>query len=176
MEREHLGTVAIETHGCKLNLADSELLATEFSRLGYTVVETGQPADVYVLNSCTVTRTADRKARQALRVAHRRSPDALVIATGCYAQRAAQELRDVPGVAMVAGNSRKAELVREVLRLRGQAASPCTVGVEPPWPRLPRRTRAFVKIQEGCNQVCAYCIVPRVRGRRAEHPLLGDRA
>ena len=170
MEREHLGTVVIETHGCKLNLADSELLATEFSRLGYTVVETGQPADVYVLNSCTVTRTADRKARQALRAAHRRAPDALVVATGCYAQRAAQELREVPGVALVAGNSRKAELVREVLRLRGQTASPCTVGVEPPWPRLPRRTRAFVKIQEGCNQVCAYCIVPRVRGRERSIP------
>ena len=170
MIQEHRGTVAIETHGCKLNLADSERLASEFARLGYTVVETGQPADVYVLNTCTVTRTADRKARQALRAAHRRSPDALVVATGCYAQRAAQELREMSGVALVAGNSRKAELVREVLRLRGQTASPCTAGVEPPWPRLPRRTRAFVKIQEGCNQVCAYCIVPRVRGRERSIP------
>ena len=170
MEQEHRGTVAIETHGCKLNLADSELLATQFSRFGYTVVETGQPADVYVLNTCTVTRTADRKARQHLRAAHRRSPDALVVATGCYAQRAAEELRDVSGVALVAGNSQKAELVQEVLRLRGQTASPYTAGVEPPWPRLPRRTRAFVKIQEGCNQVCAYCIVPRVRGRERSIP------
>ena len=170
MEQDHLGTVAIETHGCKLNLADSELLAVEFSRLGYTVVEAGQPADVYVLNTCTVTRTADGKTRQALRAAHRRSPDALVVATGCYAQRAAQELREVSGVSLVAGNSRKAKLVQEVLRLRGQTASPCTVGVESPWPRLPRRTRAFVKIQEGCNQVCAYCIVPRVRGRERSIP------
>ena len=170
MDREHLGTVAIETHGCKLNLADSELLATEFSRLGYTVVEAGQPADVYVLNTCTITRTADRKARQALRAARRRAPDALVVATGCYAQRAAQELREVSGVALVAGNSRKAVLAQEVLRLRGQTASPRTVGLEPPWPRLPRRTRAFVKIQEGCNQVCAYCIVPRVRGRERSIP------
>ena len=72
MDQEHRGTVAIETHGCKLNLADSELLAAQFARLGYTVVEAGQPADVYVLNTCTVTRTADGKARQALRAAARR--------------------------------------------------------------------------------------------------------
>ncbi len=170
MDSEHRGTVAIETHGCKLNLADSERLAAEFSRLGYTVVDAGRPADVYVLNTCTVTHTADRKARQALRAARRRAPDALVVATGCYAQRAAQELRDVSGVAIVAGNDRKPDLVRDVLRLRGQTASPCTAGVEPPWPRLPRRTRAFVKIQEGCNQVCAYCIVPRVRGRERSIP------
>ena len=170
MDSEHRGTVAIETHGCKLNLADSELLAAEFARLGYTVVDAGRPADVYVLNTCTVTRTADSKARQALRAAQRRAPDAMVVATGCYAQRAAQELRDVSGVALVAGNDRKAEIVREVLRLRGQTATPCTVGVEPPWPRLPRRTRAFVKIQEGCDQVCAYCIVPRVRGRERSIP------
>ena len=170
VHQKHRGTVAIETHGCKLNLADSELLAAQFARRGYTVVEAGRPADVYVLNTCTVTRTADAKARQALRAARRRSPDALVVATGCYAQRAAQELRELPGVALVAGNSRKAELVDEVLRLRGQAASPSTAAVEPPWPRLPRRTRAFVKIQEGCDQVCAYCIVPRVRGRERSIP------
>ena len=164
------GTVAIETHGCKLNLADSEALAVRFTRLGYTVVEPGEPADIHIVNSCTVTQTADRKARQALRSAHRRDQDALVVATGCYAQRAPQELAQIRGVGLVLGNSRKAELVEEVLRLRGEDAVPCVVEQVVKSSRLPRRTRAFVKIQEGCNQVCAYCIVPKVRGRERSVP------
>ena len=85
-------TFAIETHGCKLNQADSLRLAREFVAAGYVRVSADGPADVYVLNSCTVTHVADRKARQALRAARRRNPDALVVATGCYPQRAPDDL------------------------------------------------------------------------------------
>ena len=173
---EPLGTVAIETHGCKLNLADSERIAAEFSRLGYTVVDPGQSADVYVLNTCTVTRTADGKARQALRAARRRSPDALVVATGCYAQRAAQELRDVSGVALVAGNSRKAELVEEVLRLRGQTPSPRTVGCRANL-ASPAASDSRVRQDPGGLQPGLRLLHrPPRAGPRAQHPALGARA
>ena len=163
------GTVAIETHGCKLNQADSAVLAQEFAHAGYRLVERRRDADIIVVNTCTVTATADSKARQALRAAHRANPAAVVVAAGCYPER----------------------------RRRSCGASPkCpwlwAIGRNPTWwqwpyPRAPdagglrltpgvattilcrsvslRRSRAMVKIQEGCDQVCAYCIVPKVRGR-----------
>ena len=88
-------TVAIETHGCKLNQADSSVLTWGFVEAGFRVVPVGENADVQVLNSCTVTHVADRKARQALRALRRRNPDATIVATGCYAQRTPQELEDM---------------------------------------------------------------------------------
>ena len=166
------GTAAIETHGCKLNTADSQALAARFVQAGYEVVEADQPADIYVLNTCTVTHVADRKARQALRAAHRRNPQTLIVATGCYAQRAPAELAQVAGVTVVIGNREKDELVDHLLRLRDQKPVPCATGVEAPWSGSALfRTRAMLKIQEGCNQVCAYCIVPKVRGRERSVPL-----
>ena len=159
-------SVAIETHGCKLNQADSGLLASQFLEAGYRLVSTEEPADVYVLNSCTVTHVADRKARHAIRSARRRNPDATIVATGCYAQRSPQDLRTLDEVDLVAGNVDKPALVRQIADWRGEAPVPCAVGfdVHAFSPRV-LRTRAMVKIQEGCDQVCAYCIVPKVRGR-----------
>ena len=166
-----IGTVAIDTHGCKLNQADSEALARRFLRAGYGVVDPGESADIYVLNTCTVTHVADRKARHALRAALRRNPAATIIATGCYAQRDPQALSNVEGVAMVVGNADKYRLVEMVLAARGDPISTCAVGEEAPWwPGALGRARAMVKIQEGCNQVCAYCIVPKVRGRERSIP------
>ncbi len=159
--------VAIETHGCKLNQADSNLLAREFAEAGFRLVSDAEPADVFVVNSCTVTHVADRKARHALRAARRRNPDATIVVTGCYPQRAPQDLRHLREVDIVAGNTGKATLVRQVVEWMGEARIPCAVGAETDVVLSPRiaRTRAMVKIQEGCDQVCAYCIVPRVRGR-----------
>ncbi len=164
-------TVAIETHGCKLNQADSSALAWEFARAGFRLVAPEEPADVYVLNTCTVTHIADRKARHALRAARRRSPGATIVATGCYAQRAPQDLKAMEEVDLVIGNRDKATLVRQVAEWRGEVPVPCATGAEPEAfsPRI-ARTRAMVKIQEGCDQVCAYCIVPRVRGRERSIP------
>ena len=170
---QYSGSVAIQTHGCKLNQADSQDLARRFVQAGYKVVGPTDPADIYVLNTCTVTHVADRKARQALRAASRENPSALVIATGCYAQRAPVELSKVPGVNLVVGNADKGRLVEMVLAARGDPIVPCAVGEEVPeslensWSG---RIRAMVKIQEGCNQVCAYCIVPKVRGRERSIP------
>ena len=167
----HKPAVAIETHGCKLNQADSDRLAWQFVEAGCRVVSTLDRADIYVVNSCTVTHVADRKARHALRAARRRNPDTTIVATGCYAQRSPEDLRNLLEVDLVFGNTDKASLVRQVMEWRGDTQVPCAVGAddEPLSPTI-ARTRAMVKIQEGCNQVCSYCIVPKVRGRERSIP------
>ncbi len=165
-------SVTIETHGCKLNQADSNVLAREFEQAGFRVVANDEPSDVYVVNSCTVTHVADRKARRSLRAARRRNPGATIVATGCYAQRAPGDLDGLDEVDVVAGNTAKPALVRQVVERMGGAVQPCAVGDDVDMARSPRavRTRAMVKIQEGCDQVCAYCIVPKVRGRERSIP------
>ena len=188
-------TVAIHTHGCKLNQADSQALARRFREAGYRVVGPSAAADVVVLNSCTVTAAADAKARQYLRAARRRNPGAVVVATGCYAQRAPADLEALPEVSLVIGNTGKTGLVESVHaalldRGKGRPAGPVILsGAKNPTReretlRLAQggngkdlslskgagRTRAMVKIQEGCDQVCAYCIVPKVRGRERSIP------
>ena len=180
-------TVAIHTHGCKLNQADSELLARCFAEAGYRMVDWTAGADVLVLNSCTVTATADAKARHALRAARRANGEAIIVATGCYAQRAADKLERMEEVSLVVGNSQKDQLVAQVTSVfaeraedfnKGSAAS--TEEVLPgsverrsrPAGQLAARgrSRSMIKIQEGCDQVCAYCIVPKVRGRERSVP------
>ena len=169
--KRDITTFAIETHGCKLNQADSLVLAREFAEAGLTQVREDRPADVYVVNSCTVTHVADRKARQSLRAARRRNPEATIVATGCYAERSPELLRAMAEIDLVFGNVDKARLVEQVVEWRGENVVPCAVGDEADYisPQV-GRTRAMVKIQEGCNQVCAYCIVPRVRGRERSIP------
>ena len=165
-------TVAIETHGCKLNQADTSVLATDFLRAGFSLASDGGDVDVYVVNTCTVTHVADRKARQALRAARRRHPRATIVATGCYAERDPAALAAIDEIDLVLGNAAKADLVRRVVDARGDSLTPCAEGEEPPaLTARDGRTRAMVKIQEGCDQVCAYCIVPKVRGRERSVPL-----
>lgn len=101
------GTVAIHTHGCKLNQADSNALAQRFIEAGYQLVDSIAEANIFVLNTCTVTATADAKARQALRTARRINPQALIVATGCYSQRAADELTRLEAVSLVVTNTEK---------------------------------------------------------------------
>ena len=159
----------IETHGCKLNQADSSLLARDFVGAGYRVASSEQSVDVYILNSCTVTHVADRKARRALRAAKRRYPQAIIVAAGCYPERTPKELESMDAVDLVFGNHDKQLLVSKVTERHNEAHDICQTGstsnsielLNSPW----SKTRASVKIQEGCNQVCAYCIVPKVRGR-----------
>ena len=163
------GTVTIETHGCKLNQADSALLARQFVQAGYRLVDRKRDADIIVVNTCTVTATADSKARQALRAARRANPDAVVVAAGCYPQRAADELRQMPQVSLVVGNREKPELaelaIAEHNRLPVAPPNSILTSQVEIGPGILRRSRVMVKIQEGCDQVCAYCIVPKVRGR-----------
>lgn len=168
-------TVAIHTHGCKLNQADSQALARRFREAGYRVVGPSAAADVVVLNTCTVTAAADAKARQYLRAARRRNPGAVVVATGCYAQRAPADIEALPEVSLVIGNTGKASLVESAHAALNKSlpesgkSSPADPGTLSEV-KNPTRTRAMVKIQEGCDQVCAYCIVPKVRGRERSIP------
>ena len=165
-------SVMMETHGCKLNQADTQLLSREFGTAGYAVARSIEEADVYVLNTCTVTHVADRKARQAVRAAKRRNPDSVVVVTGCYAQRAPDDLSSMPEIDLVAGNMAKPSLVRMIGKLTSGPDTACAVGSDEALAQVLRiRSRAMVKIQEGCDQVCAYCIVPTVRGRERSIPV-----
>ena len=174
-----IGTVAFQTHGCKLNQADSESMAQRFVEAGFAVVDPADSPDVYVVNTCTVTHTADAKARQALSSARRHNPEALVVATGCYAHRAPQDLVGLGSSQLVVNNPDKDLLVEKVLDIYSQESKPLTLAsrtlpvTRKPSSRTPtstRRTRSMIKIQEGCDQVCAYCIVPKVRGRERSIP------
>ena len=158
-ERKNISTVALETLGCKLNQAESESMARQLAAAGYRVVQPSDGADVYILNTCTVTHVADRKSRHLLRLARRRNPNALIVAIGCYVERATEELAGVEEVDITLDNEEKAFLVHVL----NQAGLMDTALAIDPSPML--RTRSMVKIQEGCNQFCSYCIVPFVRGR-----------
>ncbi|MGB8707566.1 MAG: tRNA (N(6)-L-threonylcarbamoyladenosine(37)-C(2))-methylthiotransferase MtaB [Dehalococcoidia bacterium] len=154
--------VAIHTLGCKLNQAESELLARQFAEAGYSIVS-GDAADIHVLNTCTVTHIADRKSRHLVRLWRKRNPQALIVATGCYAERAPQELAQV-GASLIIGNEEKMHLLdfmEPVTAAHCSAGQLAAAGVS--------RVRSFIKIQDGCDDSCTYCIVPQVRGR--EHCL-----
>jgi threonylcarbamoyladenosine tRNA methylthiotransferase MtaB len=156
-------SVTILTIGCKLNQAESEAMALELSAAGCRVGDDAVPADVAIINTCAVTHVAERKARHLIRLARRVSPEARIIVTGCYAERAKREALLDLGADTVLGNDEKTRAARVLLddlpRHDGQAI----------FGRL--RTRSFVKIQEGCNDVCAFCIVPQTRGREQSVPV-----
>jgi threonylcarbamoyladenosine tRNA methylthiotransferase MtaB len=154
-------TVALDSLGCKLNQAEIQSLARQFEAAGYRLVAPDAKADIYVLNTCTVTHVADRKSRHLLRMARRRNPNARLIAIGCYAHRAPEELRKVEGVELVLGNDRKMNLFSLLTDSALQQSAP----IPPSDPHASRRARVFLKIQDGCKNFCAYCIVPYVRSR-----------
>ncbi len=160
--------VALDSLGCKLNQAEMEALAAEFARAGYRPVAPGDAADIYILNTCTVTATADAKSRQRLRAARRRNPRVRLVAVGCYAERAPRELAAIAGIDLVLGNDRKADLPR---LLGGGASWQAEAGENASRPGRGRRTRAFVKVQDGCRNFCAYCIVPFVRRGETSLPV-----
>lgn len=160
--------VAIRTLGCKLNQYESEQLRQDFEALGFVAVPFDAPAQVYVINTCTVTHRTDRDARRLARQARRRASDALVILTGCSAQMHAAELEALGVADLVMDNAAKPELARiaaDRLVERGlsvAAAPDCDT--ERLVRRFPANTRAFVKVQEGCDAACAYCLVAAARG------------
>ena len=149
-----------------MNQAETESLARKCLQAGYELVQHPGEADVYVLNTCTVTQTADAKARHLLRLARRQNPDIFIIATGCYAQRAAAELAAIEGVNRVVDNSEKPNLLQILKDIPQKAQAVIdTIGASAPF-----RTRSFLKIQDGCQNFCSYCIVPFVRSSETSVP------
>ena len=155
--------VALETLGCKLNQAESESLRNRFAERGYRITPHSNGSSVYILNTCTVTHIADRKCRHLLRRARRLNSHALIIAIGCYAEKAADDLYRVAGVDMVLGNEEKLQLP-DILIKQGRLSVGSALS-----PQM-HRTRSLVKVQEGCSQFCSYCVVPMVRGRERSLP------
>jgi len=160
--------VRISTFGCKVNQCDSEEIARSLAALGWEVVPCG-PAAVHIVNTCTVTATADTKARKLIRKLAREQPAAAIIVTGCWAQRDPESARALPGVRAVLGNEEKARVPEVLSRMlaRGRRLAPAQHAA--PLPSL--RRRAFVKIQDGCDHRCAYCAVPDARGRPTSRPM-----
>jgi threonylcarbamoyladenosine tRNA methylthiotransferase MtaB len=165
MGSSEIPRVALDTVGCKLNQAETQLLARQFAQAGYRLVPPDDGADVYVLNTCTVTHVADGKCRRLLNQARRRNPGALVVAIGCYVERARWELTQMKGVDLVLDNRQKMDLLPRLEEL-GHLVRPRT-GAS----RAASRTRAFIKVQDGCDNFCSYCIVPLVRGSEKSLPL-----
>jgi threonylcarbamoyladenosine tRNA methylthiotransferase MtaB len=183
---EKKDTVAFYTLGCKVNQQETASLMELFRERGFRRVSFRNKADVYIINTCTVTHTADQKSRQMIRRAISQEPDAVVAVVGCYSQVNPQELLAIPGVDLVVGTRERArlvDLVQELLERRRaeesrdggvNAVYPLESGLEfeqLPIPVNSTRTRAVLKIEDGCDQYCSYCIVPYARGPvRSLHP------
>ena len=180
--------IAAHTLGCKLNYAETSDLLRRFSTLGHTIVDFHQAADLYIINTCTVTAVAEKKCRTAIRQAHRLNPEAQVAVIGCFAQVAAKEIEAIPGVTIVLGNDRK-HLLPQLIEVKGsetgvRGSERTNVEDDTIVPSLPLtpshslslpnfslqyssgdRTRTFFKIQDGCDYFCTYCAIPFARGR-----------
>lgn len=164
--------VAFYTLGCKTNQYDTEAMQEQFVRNGYQLVSFQEDSDVYVVNTCTVTNLGDRKSRQMIRKAHRTNPNAVIAVVGCYAQQAAEEVLSIPGVKVAVGTKNRNRIVEYVEMAEATQSSINAVEdimkvrefEDTPIEAFDGKTRAVLKIQEGCNQFCSYCIIPYARG------------
>ena len=166
---------ALHNLGCKVNSYETEAMQQLLEKAGYEIVPFAEGADVYIINTCSVTNIADRKSRQMLHRAKKMNPDAAVVAVGCYVQAAGEELKKDEAVDLVIGNNKKTELVsilEEFLKDKtslnektiidiGATREYENLSIE----RIADHARAFIKVQDGCNQFCSYCIIPFTRGR-----------
>lgn len=169
-----MAKIAFYTLGCKVNQADTASMENLFLRSGHQLVSFDGEADVYIINTCVVTNTGQRKSRQTIHRAIRKNPNALIVVTGCYPQTAAEEVKAIAGVDMIIGNQDRAQIVQLVEeRLAHRQTdtldavhklTASTAFEEMAAGDITDKTRAFLKIQEGCNQLCTYCIIPYARG------------
>ena len=167
-----MSSVAFHTLGCKVNHYETEAIWQLFQEAGYERVEFDKNSDVYVINTCTVTNTGDKKSRQVIRRAIRKNPDAVICVTGCYAQTSPAEIMAIPGVDIVVGTQDRSKLLGLIEQFR-EEREPINavrnimknrVYEELDVPSFTDRTRASLKIQEGCNNFCTFCIIPWARG------------
>lgn len=166
-------TIASHTLGCKLNYAETSHLIRQFVDHGAKVVEPREKADVYVINTCTVTAMAEKKCRTAIRQAIALNPEAVVAVIGCFAQNSPEEVAGIPGVSLVLGNDSKHLLYEKVMRLMEDSPRHNPIQEPANWPQSKDllayssgdRTRTFFKVQDGCDYFCTYCAIPFARGR-----------
>lgn len=166
---------ALHNLGCKVNSYETEAMQQLLEEAGYEIVPFAEGADVYIINTCSVTNIADRKSRQMLHRAKKMNPSAVVVAAGCYVQAAGEELKKDEAVDLVIGNNKKTDLVRildEYFSNSGcvEEETVIDIGATHEYEtlsisRIADHTRAFIKVQDGCNQFCSYCIIPYTRGR-----------
>lgn len=169
-------TVSFHTLGCKLNYSESSALARQFAANGYMVVSQNKPADIYVINTCTVTEHSDKKSRNIIRKLHRKSPGAIIAVIGCYAQLKGDEIAKIEGVDVILGAQKKGLLLQEVQKIEsernfGNAKMILDVEdiekVSSVYSAFSsgERTRSFLKVQDGCDYKCSYCTIPKARGK-----------
>ncbi len=171
--------IAFHTLGCKVNQNDTESLASMFRERGHDIVSFEEPVDVYIINTCSVTNLGERKSRQIIRKATGAIPQPVVVVTGCYAQTSPEDVAGIAGVNLVVGMAERPQLVKlveEYFKDRQNKVRVSDVGLEKFWTKLPvshssERTRSTLKVQEGCDQFCSYCIIPLARGRIRSLPL-----
>ena len=176
-------TVALYNLGCKVNSYETEVMAQKLQESGYRLVPFEQEADIYIVNTCTVTNIADRKSRQMLHRARQLNPLAVVVAVGCYVQTGIRAVEADSGIDLAVGNNHKKDIVeileryleqRQDKTLRGTTVTDINRGCEYEEMQLKQtteHTRAYIKIQDGCNQFCSYCVIPYARGRvRSRRP------
>lgn len=175
-------TFYVQNFGCRATQADGAALEGLLSQQGMTASEAAPAADLVILNTCTVTSNADDDVRKSIHRVHRENPHARILVTGCYAQRSPEELSRIPGVTWVVGNSHKTEIPQIVSELEPQSSFHAQVHISdifsateflssPVEDSLQDRTRPNLKIQDGCSNVCSFCIIPSVRGRSRSMPL-----
>ncbi len=163
---------ALHNLGCKVNAYETEAMQQQLEDAGYQIVPFGEVADLYIINTCTVTNIADRKSRQMLHKAKKQNPQAIVVAVGCYVQASKEICESDPAIDLVIGNNRKHEIVQIINDFQLQSIAATVIDInntkeyeEMEITRLENHTRAMMKVQDGCNQFCTYCIIPYVRGR-----------
>ena len=183
MNEKNIHTAAFYTLGCKVNQYETDAMNELFDSAGYRIVDFSEPADVYVINTCTVTNMADRKSRQILHRAKKKNPGSVIVAAGCYVQAAGEELLQDGMIDLIVGNNQKKDIVQIVeAYMREKAGKQETdvssvsnsylIDINQPQEyeclsisHMSEHTRAYIKIQDGCNQFCSYCIIPFARGR-----------
>ncbi len=173
-------TIAFHTLGCKLNFSETDSISRQFAGEGFREVNFSDPADIYVINSCSVTGKAEKRCRALIRQAHTHNPLAQIVVLGCYSQIAGKELLSLPGVSLVMGNTEKYNLFEHVRKLESGSDKPFVSedtmqlpeNFVPTWSQ-DGRTRSFFKIQDGCDYQCAYCTIPLARGKSRSDSIAG---
>ena len=173
----HPMRVCFYTLGCKVNLNETGALEQMFRSAGFTIVPEGEEADVFVVNSCTVTNFGDQKSRKWLRRAKRENPGAVTVLTGCYPQAFPEEAAQFMEADLVCGNGDRKAILDNVLKLLDGHERIVAIAPHAKGERFETHTRAFIKVEDGCNRQCAYCVIPRARGpvrSRSEESILAE--